>query len=151
MLDVQGRLLQSEVARHATRLADHYIGRRAFYVAAMTQYSSRYGFVHDHVKSSEAFPIFSKSVSEDWDLCWALEDERGFWQSRQGLLVPSLELRHRQLRGRIENRQSGEFLWFRYKLIILSFGTAYWKFSDLNQLETIIKTTVLLRIDRSDT
>jgi hypothetical protein len=136
MLDEQGRLLQSEVARHATGLADHYIGRRAFYVAAMTQYSSPHGFVRDRVKSSEAFPIFSKSVSEDWDLCWTLQEEE--WLLR-GLFVPYLELRHRRLRGRIENRQSGEFLWFRYKLIIPSFGTAYWKFSDLKQLETIIK------------
>jgi len=50
-----------------------------------------------------------------------------------------LEIRYRELSGSIDRARAGEFLFIRHHDIVPGFGNAYWKFFDLNELETIIK------------
>ena len=76
------------------------------------------GFHYDKSKSRSNYPVFSKAMTDDWHLCWAIENARVFFSSpNEGRFEPSLELRSWQLTGNPAKAQSGEFLIFRYELL----------------------------------
>jgi len=62
----------------------------------------------------------------------------------EGYFVPYLELRGRNVRGRIGKAEMGEFLFIDVRHIVPGFGNAYWKFYGLDELETIIKANLCL-------
>jgi hypothetical protein len=119
--------------------------RYAMFVEVMESESRSLGFSRDTKKSRSGYSVFSKPVSEGWDLCWTIEDMNTFHRNVfEGQFEPYLHLRARNVRGKLNRAQMGEFLVIRYRYLILGFGNAYWKFSDLNQLETIIKAHLRL-------
>jgi hypothetical protein len=149
MLENERRALELEVPRHATGLgrahAFDMAGRYMFFTAAMERDALSLGFKYDKGRSRRNYPVFSKSISNHWDLCWALEEPGPFFHSPfEGLIVPFLELRSRELRGSLTKAESGEFLHIRYAGIVPGFFNGYWKFVDLAQLETIIKAHLYL-------
>jgi hypothetical protein len=95
------------------------------------------GFRLDKRKARPNLPIVSKQITEHWDLCWKLEKPKKVkfgWHFH-----PLLELRHRDLAGTIDGKEAGEFLILRYQHVIRGFGNAYGTFTDLNELETLVK------------
>jgi hypothetical protein len=98
------------------------------------------GFSLDKRKSRPNLPIFSKQITQRWDLCWELEKPMKLTSKPFGWRFhPLLELRHRDLTGPIDGKKAGEFLLLRYHHIIRGFGNAYGAFTDLDELETLIK------------
>lgn len=133
---------KQEVLLHATGLGRKYTfdetGWCKFYTAVMERDAALLGFQFDQSRSSHNFPVFTKNIAENWDLCWALE--RNF----EGGLAPDLEFRHRSIKGKLDKEASGEFLLIRHRTIIPGFPKAYWTFRDLDELEVIIKANLCL-------
>jgi hypothetical protein len=145
----QRRQLETETARHASNLDMSYTfdrrQRYAFFSAVMEQNVTALGFEFDARRARTHYPIFSKRVSADWDLCWALEESKAFCSSAfEGRFAPYLEVRSRSLIGSIESRNTGEFLFIRYQQIVPGFSSAYGKFLGLRELETMIKAHLYL-------
>jgi hypothetical protein len=145
----QSRRLESETAHHATDLGGDYAfyieQRYAFYTAVMKRDAAALGFEFDRLKSRSCFPVFSKPINEEWDICWALEEPKTFYPSSvAGRFAPYLEIRSRNLFGKIENEKAGEFLFIRHHRIIPGFFSAYGKFFKLEELETMIKAHLCL-------
>ena len=53
-------------------------GRYALFSAVMDRDAGPLGFHYDQSKSRRNYPVFSKAITEDWHLCWAIEDPRFF-------------------------------------------------------------------------
>lgn len=145
LLDAERRALEDEAERHATGLGrlPHTFdksGRYAFFAAVMERDAAALGFHYDKPKSRPNYPVFSKAITDDWHLCWAIEDAQGFFRSPlYGLFKPHLEIRSRALRGSLAKAESGELLIIRYDIIVPGFYTGYWRFFDLDELETVIR------------
>jgi hypothetical protein len=150
MLEAERRTLEEEATRHTTGLGriPHTFdnkGRYAFFAAVMERDAASLGFHYDKPKSRPNYPIFSKAITEDWHLCWVIEEARAFFHSPfEGRFSPFLEIRGRNLRGTLTRAESGEFLHIRYAGIVPGFFNGYWKFFDLDDLETAIKAHLYL-------
>ena len=149
VLGEEARVVEEEIARHATGISRAHTfdesGRYRFFSAVMERDAARLGFDYDKAKSRSNYPVFSKRITEDWDVCWALEEERPFfWNPFEGRFAPFLEIRGRTRRGRMGNAAPGEFLQIRYASIIPGFFNAYRNFYSLEGLETMIKAHVFL-------
>jgi hypothetical protein len=148
MYEQERQALKEEAARHSTGLGkcDHTFdsaGRYRFFRAVMERDAAPLGFHYDNKKSRRDYPIFSKSVTDDWHLCWAIEERRSFFHSPfEGNFSPHLELRSRQLVGTLSKSEPGEYLHIRYAGSVLSNG--YWTFFNLDELETAIKAHLYL-------
>jgi hypothetical protein len=119
--------------------------RYAFFTIVMKRDAAALGFEFDSRKSRLGYPVFSKQIDEEWDICWALEEPKSFYQnSVEGRFAPYLEIRNRYLIGSVENGKSGEFLFIRYHQIVPGFTGAYGKFFKLDELETMIKAHLCL-------
>jgi hypothetical protein len=145
----QRRRLESEAEHHATGLASNYKfhmqQRYAFFTAVMKKDAAALGFEFDHLKSRSYFPVFSKPISEEWDICWVLEEPKSFcFNFVSGRFTPYLEIRSRNLIGSFEKRKVGEFLFIRHYMIVPGFFNAYGKFFKLEELETMIKAHLCL-------
>lgn len=151
MLDERRRWFEEEVERHATDLCRAYTfdkdGRYGLFTAVMERDAAAFGFRYDKPKARPYCPVFSKPVSEHWDLCWAIEEWKPFFSQfspLEGRFVPYLELRGRNVRGRIGTAEMGEFLFIRFDHVVPGFSDAYWKFYGLDELETMIKARLCL-------
>jgi hypothetical protein len=144
VLDEEARALEREVAQHATGISRVHAfdkdGRFALFAAIMERDATPLGFCYDKGKSRQNYPVFSKSVSKDWDVSWAIEEPDLFCLGPfQGHLTPYLEVRARTSKGRIDNLKFGESMQIRYATIVPGFYGAYRVFHTLDQLETLIK------------
>ena len=150
MLEAERRALEDEVACHATGLGKipHTFdnkGRYIFFTAVMERDAAPLGFHYDKPKSRPNYPVFSKPITDDWHLCWVIEEARSFFHSPlEGSFQPYLELRSRQLCGSLAKARSGEFLLIRYAGVVPGFFNGYWNFFDLEELETVIKAHLYL-------
>jgi hypothetical protein len=145
MLEEERRALEDEVSRHATGLGSvpHTFdnrGRYTFFTAVLERDAASLGFHYDKAKSRPNYPIFSNPITDNWHLCWVIEEARAFFHSPfEGRFQPYLELRSRQLGGSLTKAGSGEFLHIRHAVAVPGFFNGYWKFFSLNELETAIK------------
>jgi hypothetical protein len=144
MFEEQRRVIEREAERHASGVSPHHSfdekGRYAFFTAIMQRDAAPLGFHHDKSRSRWNYPVFSKEMNADWDLCWVLEEPRPFFHSPwEGTFMPFLELRSRALRGRLNKVESGEFLQIRYLGLIPGLYSGYRQFLNLDELETLIK------------
>ena len=150
MLEAERQALEDEVACHATGLGrvPHTFdnkGRYTFFAAVMERDAAPLGFRYDTAKSRTNYPIFSKAITDDWHLCWVIEEAREFFHSPfEGRFQPFLELRSRLLGGRLTNVESGEFLHIPHASVVPGFFNGYWKFFDLDGLETSIRAHLYL-------
>ena len=140
--------VQKETRRFATNLSGTHTfdkdGRYALFTAVMERDAEPLGFHYDKRKSRSNFPVFSKAVAGDWDLCWAIE-EPNFFYPFEGHFEPYLEIRHRELRGSIRKGTAGEYLHIRYYTsVVPGFFNAYRTFRASDELETMIKAHLCL-------
>ena len=145
-------IIERETSRHATGLSDQYAsegsevggsGRIEFLIAVMQREIGGLGYEYDSLKGGSDYPVFSKPVGKEWDLCWVLDDVSAFALGVAiGRYVPLLQLRHRRLAGDLRGAKSGEWLQFRYRGIVPGFDQAYSQFYDLDELEMLIKANV---------
>ncbi len=146
MKDEERKLFALETSRCRTDLVEDFgfdeDGRYRFLAALLERELAPLGFQYAASRSSSRYPLYAKPVSADWDLCWALEDQKSFllWLK----VEPSLQLRSRKLRGKVEKYKIDEYLFVDYALTILNFGQAYWKYTSLSGIETIIKAYACL-------
>jgi hypothetical protein len=145
MLEEEVRALEDEAVRHATGLGKvpHTFdnkGRYRFFAAVMERDAASLGFQYDKAKSRPNYPIFSKAITTDWHLCWAIEEARAFFHSpMEGSFEPFLELRSGSFQGNLAKVESGEYLHVRYAVVVPGFFSGYWKFFSLDALETAIR------------
>ncbi len=103
------------------------------------------GYQYDRSKSRAYFPVFSKAVTDEWDLCWAIEEPNFFfWNPFEGRFLPHLEIRSRMLRGSVRKGKAGEYLQLRYVSAVPGFFNAYRTFYNPGELETLIKAHLCL-------
>jgi len=113
--------------------------RFAKYQEVMDRAFKPHGFRYDKQKSRDEFPVFSKHLTDGWDLCWTLQHTDMFALTpKEGCLAPNLDLRGANMAGDADKARSREFLFFRYQHIVPGFGSAYWKFRNLTELEWAI-------------
>jgi hypothetical protein len=111
----------------------------------MERDSAGFGFSYDKKKSRDEFPVFSKQMSNNWDLCWTLQHINMFALAPQeGFFSPNLDLRYTNLYGSTDRARGGEFLLFRYQHILPGFGNAYWKFRNLEELDRAVSAHLRL-------
>jgi hypothetical protein len=149
VLDEEVRALEREVAQQATGISRAHTfdrnGRYALFAAIMERDATPFGFCYDRGKSRPNYPVFSKSVSKDWDICWVIEEaDMFYWNPLEGRFMPFLEVRGRIRKGRIDNLEPGECLHIRYAGVVPGFFNAYRTFHTLDQLETMIKAHLCL-------
>jgi len=149
MLSKQRECLRLEVDRHASGLSVDLSfdkrGRYALYAAVMTLAARPLGFHFDKQLSYSDYPVFSQEVAGDWVLCWTIDDEKVFLLSpMEGYFQPHLALRSKRVRGRLGKARVGEYFFIGYQHVVPGFGNAYWKFQDLNELETVIRAHLYL-------
>jgi hypothetical protein len=150
MLEAESSALKDEAEHFSTGLGKNFSvfdskGRSAFYRDIMERGAATLGFHYDREKSRPNYPIFSKQMTDNWHLCWALENARSFFPNpSEGRFDVSLELRSKQLTGRLDKVDSGELLVLRYAAILPNFLGAYARFVDLDQLERIIHAHLYL-------
>ena len=149
VLEEERRVLEREVVRSATCLATAHTfdkdGRYCLFTAVMERDATPLGFHYDKLKSRPNYPIFSMSISADWDLCWAIEEPNMFfWNSFEGHFMPHLEIRGRNRRGSVAKAEPGEFLQIRYASVVPGFFNAYRTFHSLDELEMLIKAHLCL-------
>jgi hypothetical protein len=147
-IDQQTRLA-SEAEEHATSLSKAFsfdrVGRFKCFEAAMEYYGREMGFSLSRSRSKQHYPLIAKSLTDEWDICWAIEEPKKFCLGpTEGRFTPHLEIRHRNLEGSVELAESGEFLLIRYHHLLPGFGAGYWKFSELTELETLVKAHLCL-------
>jgi hypothetical protein len=119
--------------------------RFAKYQEVMNHVSVPLGFRYDKQKSRDEFPVFSKQLSDGWDLCWTLQQTDMFaLTSKHGCFEPNLDLRGTNMAGDADKARSREFLFFRYQNIVPGFDSAYWKFRSLTELEWAIRAHLTL-------
>ena len=148
MIEAERRVLEDEDQRCATGLGKSTRtfdsnGRYAFFTAVMERDAASLGFRYDKSKSRSNYPVFSKAVTDDWHLCWVIEEPRFFFFSPfEGRFEPFLELRSREL---AKNRpESGELLFIRYAAAVPGYFSGYREFFDLDQLERAVQAHLYL-------
>jgi hypothetical protein len=149
VLDEEARALEQEVAQQATGISRGHAfdkdGRFALFAAIMERDATPLGFCYDKAKSRQNYPVFSKSLGKDWDVCWAIEEPDLFCLGPfEGSLTPCLEVRSRTSKGRFDNLKFGECLHIRHASIVPGFYGAYRVFRTLDKLETLIKAHLCL-------
>jgi hypothetical protein len=145
----QRRMFRTDIARHASSVEEVGLSdkqrRYAFFSNIMNQNALPLGFELDSKRSRTTYPVFSKQVGANWDLCWTIEEPKAFYlNANEGRFTPYLQVRSRNLVGRIDSGETGEFLLIRHSRIVPGFFGAYGKFSDLGGLETMIKAHLFL-------
>jgi hypothetical protein len=107
---------------------------------AMELEATSLGFTYDKKKARDEFPVFSKRLCENWDLCWTLQHIEMFALTPlEGSFFPNLDLRRANISGSTDNVRVGEVLLFRYQHIVPGFGSAYCNFRNLGELERAVK------------
>lgn len=149
VVDAMKSQVQEEAERFASDLATTHTfdtnGRYALFTAVMERDAAALGFQYDRAKSHANFPVFSKAINPEWDLCWAIEEpDFLFWNLFEGRFEPYLEVRSRMLRGSVRKGKAGEFLQLRYASVVPGFFNAYRTFYSLKELETVIKAHLCL-------
>ena len=139
----QRLMIEGEIQAHLSENADQLVfemeDRFAKYREVMDRIAGSLGFQFDDLKSRDEFPVFSKHLNDGWALCWTLQQTDMFALTpKEGCLSPNLDLRSANMVGDADKARSREFLFFRYQHIIPGFGSAYWKFRNLTELEWAI-------------
>lgn len=95
----------------------------------MEREASKLGLRFDAIKPRADCPIFSKAITEDWSICWVIEDAEAYFGSPiEGRFEPPLELRSRQIHGRLAKFEPGEVLRIRF-VVVPGFFNATGNFS----------------------
>ena len=90
--------LEREATRHTSEFSREILfanlRRTKFYKTIMERDAAPRGFTLDKAKSKSDYPVFSKSIGADWDICWSLEEARQlFWSPSEGRFAPTLHIR----------------------------------------------------------
>lgn len=145
VLAEEARALEREVAQHATGISQAHAFDKDGRCALLAATTTPFGFYYDAGKSRKTFPVFSRSISNSWDITWGIEEpEFALSAPFEGRLTPRLEVRGRSSRGGVDNPKFGDSLHIRYANIVPGFYHAYRVFHTQDQLEIMIKAHLCL-------
>src|ERR1700722_9630878 len=149
VVESERHLLAEEAQRHSTGRGQkgHMFDegdRHAFFVNVMLRDAASLGFEFDRARSRPKRPFFFKRLTDDWHLCWSVDDRLFLFTPTEGRFLPSLHLCSRKVGNPREVIEPFQTLQIRYDAIIYSFPTAYWIFHDFDQLERAIKAHLQL-------
>jgi len=117
--------------------------RLSTYVAMMGAEAQRLGFKEDQHKSRLEYPVFSKSICSQWDLCFVIQNVDMFaLPEKLGFLAFGLELRRADVRGSSNRWKAGDFLTLGFQQMLPGFANAYWGFKNRAELELHIKAHI---------
>lgn len=119
-------------------------GRYAFFVDVMSRDAAALGFEFDKARSRATRVFFSKPLTDDWHLCWSVDDRFFLFTQTEGRFLLSLHLCSRKVGSPREVREPFQVLQIRYDALIYGFATAYWRFDDFHQLERAVKAHLQL-------
>ena len=107
------------------------------------------GFKPDARRSRANYPVLSKALTDEWDLCWVPGEHTLFAGILdKGHFSPQMELRQRRFTARLgnvttfrlkDNKHQGQFLFVRYQDLVPGFNRAYWLFTSLPMLGHCIR------------
>jgi hypothetical protein len=100
------------------------------------------GFKPDMRRGRASYPVLSKELTDEWDICWVVGDDPLFATVLdKGFVAPRIELRHRGLVTRVINKpeHQGKFLIVRYQDLVPRFASAYFQFTSLPILDHCIR------------
>lgn len=143
------RLLAIEAQRHASGLALSYAmdkpDKLAFFYEVMTRELAPNGLEYTK-RFSTKYPVFSKELGNGWYLCWGLEDTDVFWIfGNEGSLDLIVYVCHKAFgKTRPGLSKDDYFLRIRYEQFVPSFPGVYRSFTNLDELELIVKAHVRL-------
>jgi hypothetical protein len=145
----QRLMIEGEIRAHLSGDTNQAVfemeDRFAKYQEVMDRVSIPLGFQYDKQKSRDEFPVFSKHLTDGWDLCWTLQHTDMFALTpKEGCFAPNLDLRGANMAGDADKARAQESLFFRYQHIVPGFGIAYWKFRNLAELEWAIRAHLCL-------
>jgi len=150
VVESESQILAAETLAHATGLGRSFAfdpaGRHAFLDRVLERELAPFAFAFDRQKSSLGYSVFSKKLYDDLDLCWSLE-EVDFFVAFDGNYRPTLQLRRPNVRGKLSRaakENPANLLLIDYVAAVPDFQVAYWKFRNLDELETIVKAHVYL-------
>lgn len=154
MLRQHMKYKKSEAKLHTTGLGQNFgngaLDWARFQAAAFSTYLRPLGFEHDKMRSGTFFPVFSKKITPEWDLCFSLASEmeiklqvknhgedRGEWTP----LNICLNVRARDKRGEAPFGLGFRpaVMAIRYPWIVEGFDWSYGYFLDFDDWETSIK------------
>lgn len=152
VIDAEAKLVDRESKEHATGLGEgggfDPESRYKFLDRVLRRDLPLLGFAFDEAKSSLDYSVYSRRIMGDLDLCWTLEEVDGFTMWRDhGNYRPSLQLRRANAHGtmaRAAKKDPANILVVAYNVVLPNFGVAYWRFRNLNELETIAKAHLCL-------
>jgi hypothetical protein len=143
-LKLQNRILRKEASHFVMQSNNSgpkfdLEARYDVFSRVMERESVKLGFMLDRKKSRPNRPVFSKSITSDWALCWGLEEARAFCHNDfEGRFDAYFGLRSRNSNGSLARVELGEFLRLKHALIVPGFLGGYWEFFDAESLEVVI-------------
>ena len=133
----------SRMAASDPRVVEEPFGQLEYLRDCLKEELGALGFAFDELKSAEDYPVFSKSMTACWDLCFAPEDPRSLVRRPfKGDVRLGLDVRPRLRRGAVDRWLSGEYLRIRYEWLIPRLKIAYSGFECFRELRLNVKAQV---------
>ncbi len=127
----------------ATRDKNQVPARAALHVDAMEEYAGASGFAYDEKLTTKDYAIFSKQMAERVLLTFAIEEVRPFLLGA-GDIRFLLQIRSPRHKGELSEERRRQCPEVPYTFLVPGVITAYWKFENLEELETITKAHMAL-------
>jgi hypothetical protein len=149
VVEIERNLAAEEARRFSTglgarvRMFDEK-DRYALFVEVMLRDAASLGFEFDNKRSHTRGPLFFKTITDDWRLCWSIDSRFLFFTPTEGRFLPSLHLCSRKIANPRDVTEPYQTLLIRYDAIIYGLLTAYWAFFDFDQLERAIRSHLQL-------
>lgn len=146
VVECERQLAAEEARRHSAAHCQrgHMFDERdcyAFFVDVMRDAASL-GFEFDKARSRAKRPFFFKPLTDDWRLCWSVDDRFFLFAQTEGRFLPSLHLCSREVGNPREVTEPFQTLQIRYDVVGLQ--TAYCVFHDFDQLERAVNAHLQL-------
>jgi hypothetical protein len=147
VVECERQLAAEEAQRHSAAHSQrgHMFDERdryAFFVDVMLRDAASLGFEFDKARSRATRPFFSKQLTDDWRLCWSVDDRFFLFAQTEGRFLPSLHLCSRKVGNPHTVTEPFQTLQTRYNVFGLQ--TAYWVFHDFDQLERAVNAHLRL-------
>lgn len=141
------QLAAEEARRHAAAHSQrgHMFDERdryAFFVDVMSRDAASLGFEFDKARSRAKRPSFFKPLTDDWRLCWSVDDRFFLFAQTEGRFLPSPHLCSRKVGSPHTVTEPFQTLQIRYD--VFGVQTAYWVFHDFDQLGRAINAHLQL-------
>jgi hypothetical protein len=142
---------QAEVPVHAGDIPLSDLSSEGARIEALNEAFIRFGaplgFRRSPALSKKWYPVYSREISEDWHLCWSLEDAQQFLQGQglsRALLALRLDFRLAGVKGDIDAANRGEAFAIPLRHQLIGFAQAYWRVANSAEVATVVKAHLAL-------